>query len=466
MITLQKRYNNSFRLAFNKAKKDYKVKVFQAPMGFGKTFNLITEWIPHAFNSGNIDYVILTAPKTDIVLDNIELLNDVVSCINGVLATTNVKEFMRRIKKGKKTVLYTTNQGFFVEKKGDELQSLLVGTKFAIFCDEFHTWSTSSKKNYKENLGHEASNFLARMYKRLEFLSEYTPYLFAMTATPNWEVSGKIPTGGELKYELANEDAKILPFELSNRSAWMGNRVFKTSKLELLQDTIDHSERQEEICKSKNVTIIVCEQKGEGKFTPHDVLPILQDRIAYGDIAISTYDEIKIYTKDGDTYKVDDDGDIIEKLNDFEDPLKYLLCVDKFAMGVNIVTAKTMCILKESDRKRSDGSSVLENALQVFGRLLRPNCGMPLSEFYNDYDGDLSKVDFETEMNRMYFFCYDTPMWRDAMEEFENNIAPKMNICDDELCPTCGSKINKSLSKKFERNLKVESILDKELSIT
>ena len=37
---------------------------------------------------------------------------------------------------------------------------------------------------------------------------------------------------------------------------------------------------------------------------------------------------------------------------------------------------------------------------------------MPLSEFYNDYDGDLSKVEFEKEMNRMYFFCYDTPMWR------------------------------------------------------
>ena len=87
---------------------------------------------------------------------------------------------MKRIKKGKKTVLYTTNQGFFVEKKGDELQSLLVGTKFAIFCDEFHTWSTSSKSNYRENLGVEASNFLAKMYTRLEFLAKHSSYLFVV----------------------------------------------------------------------------------------------------------------------------------------------------------------------------------------------------------------------------------------------------------------------------------------------
>ena len=186
MSKLQERYNNSFKMTFDKIKKDNKVKVFQAPMGFGKTFNLITEWIPYAFNSDNIDYVILTAPKTDIITDNIELLNDIVSCIGGVVATTNVKEFMRRIKKGKKTVLYTTNQGFFVEKKGDELQSLLVGTKFVVFCDEFHTWSTSSRENYLENLGHQASKFLARMYTRLEFLAKHSSYLFAMTATPNW----------------------------------------------------------------------------------------------------------------------------------------------------------------------------------------------------------------------------------------------------------------------------------------
>lgn len=458
MIKLQERYNNSFKMTFDKVKKDNKVKVFQAPMGFGKTFNLITEWIPYSFNSDNIDYVILTAPKTDIVTDNIELLNDVVSCISGVVATTNVKEFMRRIKKGKKTVLYTTNQGFFVEKKGDELQSLLVGTKFAIFCDEFHTWSTSSKSNYRENLGHEASNFLAKMYTRLEFLAKHSSYLFAMTATPNWEVSGLLPTGGKLKYELANEDAKILPFELSNRSAWMGNRVFKLGKLELIEDTIKHSERQEELCGVKNVAIIICEQKGDGNFTPQDVLPILQDRITHGDIAISTHDEITIYTKDGNTYKVEDD-DVLEKLNDFEDPLKYLLCVDKFAMGVNIVTAKTQCILKESNRTRKDGSAVIENALQVFGRLLRPNCGMPLSEFYNDYDGDLSKVEFEKEMNRMYFFCYDTPMWRAAMDDFENNIAPKMNI---DLCPMCGAKLSKTAAAKFQ---KVENTLDAEFGI-
>ena len=74
-----------------------------------------------------------------------------------------------------------------------------------------------------------------------------------------------------------------------------------------------------------------------------------------------------------------EDDDVLEKLNDFEDPLKYLLCVDKFAMGVNIAHCKNNVHTKRINRTRKDGSAVIENALQVFGRLLRPNCGMPLS---------------------------------------------------------------------------------------
>jgi len=436
---LTNRYNDSFKIAFDKltiGQMDNKVKVFQAPMGFGKTYNLITEWVVYAFDSGKIDYVILTAPKTDIVTDNTELLNDVVSKLDGVVATTNVKEFLRRLKKGKKTILYTTNQGFFVEKKGKVIETLLVGTKFAIFCDEFHTWSTSSKENYKNNLGNTASTFLAKMYTKLEFLSKHSSYLFAMTATPNWEVSGLISTGGKLKYELTNKDSLIQPSELSNRSAWMGNRVFKKSKTELINYTIKHSQEQEEECGSKNVAIIVCEPKGEGNFTPQDVLQFIKDSedFEYGDIAISTHKEIKIYDYEGNVH-VSDDDDVLEKLNDFNDPLKYLLCVDKFAMGVNIVTAKTMCMLKESDRKREDGTSVIENALQVFGRLLRPNCGMSLDDFYKKHGGDLSNIKFNLEMNRMYFFCYDTRMWRDAMKEFEEKIAP--HYSDDKHCITC-----------------------------
>jgi hypothetical protein len=69
-------------------------------------------------------------------------------------------------------------------------------------------------------------------------------------------------------------------------------------------------------------------------------------------------------------------------------------------------------------------------------------------------------------MNRMYFFCYDTPMWRNAMVEFEDSIAPKMPMFDVELCPTCGGTGLaggcSSSSKKFK---KVESRLNKELSI-
>ena len=101
-------------------------------------------------------------------------------------------------------------------------------------------------------------------------------------------------------------------------------------------------------------------------------------------------------------------------------------------MGINCSPLKSIVILKESDRKRSDGSAVTENAVQVLGRAIRPNCGISIEEFYNDYDGNLDNIDFPKEMNEMSFYMYDTKMWRDAYDYFKNNLAPIQKHC-----PTC-----------------------------
>ena len=77
---------------------------------------------------------------------------------------------------GDKVVLYTTNKMLFATDS-DELQIKIIDTEFAILDDEFHAWSTSSKSNYRENLGHSGGNFLASMYRRLEFL-HHSPIIF------------------------------------------------------------------------------------------------------------------------------------------------------------------------------------------------------------------------------------------------------------------------------------------------
>ena len=46
-----------------------------------------------------------------------------------------------------------------------------------------------------------------------------------------------------------------------------------------------------------------------------------------------------------------------------------------------------------------------------------------------------------------------------AHPDFENNIAPKMNI---ELCPMCGTKLSKTAAAKIQR---VENTLDAEFGI-
>ena len=78
------RYNNSFKNVvdgINKKKKDKKVKILQAPMGFGKTHNLITVWIPYLYEKTDVQVIVITAPMSDIVADNVKKLKNFRSTI-------------------------------------------------------------------------------------------------------------------------------------------------------------------------------------------------------------------------------------------------------------------------------------------------------------------------------------------------------------------------------------------------
>ena len=64
----------------------------------------------------------------------------------------------------------------------------------------------------------------------------------------------------------------------------------------------------------------------------------------------------------------------------------------------------------------------------------------------------------------------DTPMWREAIQEFEKNIAPSsVEYAELEFCPTCGQEVDKTnLTKHVQNhynvdiNDKITKILDKE----
>ena len=455
---LTNRYNNDFAkevdylLKLGKKKADREVKIFYAPMGFGKTHNLITNWIPYLFQKTDLQVIVITAPMSDIVADNVKKLKKA-GMKNGFIATTDVAEAIEFMEDGDKVVLYVTNKMLFATDSDmpNIFKTKLVDTKFAIINDEFHAHTTSSSENYKEVLGHSGGKFKATMYRTLKDFSPFTNYLFGVTATPNIEVKGEIETDGNLNYRLVNADSKILPHELRDRSAWMGQVFWRTSIPKLIDRAIEDAEYVEQSTGYKRVTMIVSEQnKSTDSWTIDDTLDYIrpkidEDKDTYT-IAVTSTKGCYLYSKSGSKIK-SDDASILKRANDLNDPLKYILVVDKFRMGINCATMKALVMLKKSDSKRPDGSPVIENALQTLGRLLRPFGGVDTTEFWNKYGGKLSKCpSFPKEINQMNYYMMDTPMWRAAMAEFEDYIAP--NYVEEEVCPCCNGT-----GKKFKKDI-------------
>lgn len=466
---LTSRYNNSFKNVvdgINKKKKDKKVKILQAPMGFGKTHNLITVWIPYLYEKTNVQVIVITAPMSDIVADNVKKLKKT-GIDNGFIGTTDIAEAIEFMEDGDKVVLYVTNKMLFATDSDmpNKFKSKIIDTEFAILDDEFHAWTASSGNNYKEVLGHSGGKFKASMYRTLEEFAPFTNYLFGITATPNIEVQGLIDTYGNLDYELVNADSKILAHELRDRSAWMGQVFWRTNISKLIDRAIEDAEYVEKSTGYKRVTMIVSEQnKSTDSWTIDDTLDYIQPRIDEDEdaftIAVTSTKGCYLLSKNGSKQKTDD-ASILKRANDLSNPLKYILVVDKFRMGINCATMKGLVMLKSSDSKRSDGSPVIENALQTLGRLLRPFGGVETPEFWNKYGGKLSDCPpFPKEINQMNFYMMDTPMWRAAMNEFEEHIAP--NYSEIELCPYCGAELSQSAINTDE---KIAMKLDKELGL-
>ena len=118
---LTNRYNNDFYkevdylLKLGKKKADREVKIFQAPMGFGKTHNLITNWIPYLFQkTPDLQVIVITAPMSDIVTDNVKKLKKA-GMKNGFIATTDIAEAIEFMEDGDKVVLYVTNKMTLIE---------------------------------------------------------------------------------------------------------------------------------------------------------------------------------------------------------------------------------------------------------------------------------------------------------------------------------------------------------------
>ena len=482
------RYNDSFKRVVDRtdnSKLSKEANVFLAPMSFGKTHHLITEWIPYMFETTNVKVQIITAPLKDIIADNMRVLKET-GRLHRFEATKDVKEAIQFIEDGVPTVIYLTTKMLFAQNSyaPNKLRELLKETlkfKFAVHDDEFHA-STASASSIQDPDGYHKivgfrgnGKYKASMYKILSEFADYTNYINGMTATSHAEIEGLIDTYGELNYKIANPDDIIKPQEIAHRLAHMGKDVYGEDENSLVDMAIKDMAHITKKTNHKLTAMFMCQDHSDTKDNyTHEVV---KDRILSKSKApkndyttvVSLDKNVCLYNKNGDIKEIDDTI-LFKKANDPNDPLTYIIVNQKMKMGININNLKYCVLLKKSNAKNpDDGTAITFNNIQKYGRFIRPNAGVSNKDFWEKYDGDLSKCPpFPKEINQMNFYIMDTPAQRAAMEEFKRNFAPVGDVYE-EVCPMCGQEIDETNLTKHAQNHynvdindKITEILDKE----
>ena len=134
------------------------------------------------------------------------------------------------------------------------------------------------------------------------------------------------------------------------------------------------------------------------------------------------------YDLDGSFQKLTDD-EIKKKLNDDNDPLMFLLVVNKGQMGMNVYTLKNYFTFKYTDKMDKSGDALEDFPIQGIGRLIRLNTGFSkISEFtkkygYNlgNYMKTLNKEEKKNLLvaNTMNIVVPDNAMWGAAIDTFQ-----------------------------------------------
>lgn len=419
------------------------MKILTGVTGQGKTYSTAKVFIPFLANEKNVDIFVVSVPTTEILdKDDFKKINFKVL---GVSVVDNIKDALHDAELGMKVVLLTTHQGFVVSEKGKEFHDYLKnsGKTFAIFIDEAHTWLVSDVKNYKDVNGSSNPAYEATMFKNLDKLSFYSPYIFGLTATPNAEQFGNVKTIGNMTFEVIN----TLPPKkvMLSKTAYFGKETFydynfSTDKFAinlLYENAITETFLASSKIK-KTMMVSVGYYNATTGYDKSYVMQITRNSLyaqsLVGEdemvIALMTGEkkETGVYSVNGSFQKLDED-EIKKKLNDNDDPLKIVIVVQKGKMGMNIFTLKTLFSFKPQNKKDSSGSAITEFAIQTLGRLVRLNTGLEKEEFAKKYEYDLSNYiktlsDEEKnevlEANTINIYLPNTDMYKEAVSIFKD----------------------------------------------
>ena len=468
--------------------------------GQGKTTSITTNALRKLLIGEDLQVVIYSAPE-NAILENavfeeatMELQKDLPKGVH-VKFCDNPMEALKAIKSGKKVVISTTHAGIWTKqsKFGPILFNHIYDNKIsnAVFIDEAHMWTISDWINYKPVSGNEPTNYEASLFTKVQMLSEFSPFIFFITATPNREHNGIVTPIGTMEYEIINDfpPKKLMVW----KNAWLNSHTHfdansEVSIKETMKKMFSKMKEDEKKTGVKKVAIIqvkpVLSQKvidgriRKGMSTWHADLKTIKQMAfdlnnAYEfwspkELVFSEMNEKNVsqYSSDGNYVQpFQDSQELKETSNDVNDELRVIFVVEKGKAGMNIFPAKVLMSLKNYTAKSDDLGFITEIPLQIMGRLVRLYAGMSKDELVAIAGGDynmkkfLSNTTIKLEvmkiLNSFDLYIPNTKVWYKAIEEFLEKYATHIDdvnfdefelgtdgdtnpLCEQDDCTRCG----------------------------
>ena len=369
--------------------------ILRGVTGQGKTHTCIHDWIPTLLSKG-IRLMVYSVPMNEIRQDDEFEIASLEYDVRPFVVRDEFDKAQHFLENTKHPIIFITTNQNWTGDKGRLFQDWAIdnlgNNKIAFFLDEAHTWLVSCHPNYRTVVGSSTPTYEAILFKQLSKLTEVTPYVFGITATPNSEMLGDIEPAPGMKFEIVNEmaDKKLL----ISRTAWL-NRLDHYEKGEeefAFQQTIDDFMRKES--ENKPVMMIhVCREPNE--WDVDNTLEYLKnyleisgpfDKSQNQKLIVVLTDKKKFVTDINGNREALNDQTALKYLRDPKHPARFLIVVEKGKCGMNVQNLSSYFSFRFIDRKDLEGLYITTSFLQTAGRFVRPN----VSKNYLDNNNDLT----------------------------------------------------------------------------
>jgi len=482
-----------------------KIKLFQKQMSIGKSFfmgrvlpSLLKKYFP------DLKFIIRISPTTEVADDDFleatKFIKEKVGKdgsvkfrpkrVNG-LSSEHLEDNLIDFLEGNNIFVFSMTHARFAI----EFNTLLpYAKKSVLLIEEAHQFlavGDAGDIKYGWGTGYK-SPFEAKIAERLIEWTKINGRVMAFTATPTIHHKSSLPgyghtipgTGEKLRdlFDLCNDLANL--DDLIETQSWLGSaksydfkmREPQNSILNSVHEAIDslfEREKKLEKLKEKDLNIeskltglFMCGQ-GKGVWGcpihtngHHDegMVEIISDYLLSKGYAedlkmIATLQDVgaggnKIWDLSGNFEKIDDFGSIQERMLDQNDPLRYLIVINRARSGISIMNLGALVV----GVVRDPMFSRTYIPLQIFGRMLRGNPGTGTrftqkysnnhSYYLSSYSID-SGVDLETiietyKISNYFDIWYPVDTYRKALDVWGESVQDLKN----EYCNTLEKGIN------------------------